>query len=327
LSVARIPVYRASSTIDEGRGAVARRPAVSSMSGSRKLVVFVLLVLFSPGPAFPRPLQIGSTHNDPSGEIKNFYPFAEYLGKQLQSEGIDAGKVVVVPGVRQMADLMKRGKVDLYIDSPFPSVAVSRLSGSKFLLRRWKSEVAEYHALIFARKDSGINQLDDLKGKLIAFEQDFSSTGYFLPKLAFLQKKLRLEEKFQPAGPVSAQEIGYVFSGDDENTLLWVLRNKVSAGAIDNVGYRRKAGKGMESLKIIHETLPIPRHIVSYRADLPLPWVAKIKETLIQMDRSEIGRKVLKDFEKTKKFDELPSSSMAGLLNAGRYIDSEYGVR
>jgi phosphonate transport system substrate-binding protein len=206
-------------------------------------------------------------------------------------------------------------------------VAVSRLAGSKFLLRRWKKGVEEYRALLFVRKDSGITRLEDLKGKVIAFERDFSSTGYFLPKLDLLQKKFKLAAKSQSAGPVSPGEIGYIFSGDEENTLLWVLRNKVAAGAIDNEGYRGQSGKSLKNLRIIHETFPMPRHIVSYRGDLAPELVAKIKEILMRMDRSEAGRKVLKEFEHTKKFDELPASAMAPLLKAGRYIDSEYEIR
>ncbi len=138
------------------------------------IVMLALAFVLAPDAAGARPITVGSIGDEPAAEIKKFSPFARYLAKQLQPAGIDEGKVVVAKDISQMAPFLREGKVDLYIDSPFPTVAVSRISGSKFLLRRWKKGVGEYHSTIFARKDSGISGLEDLKGKLIAFE---SRTG------------------------------------------------------------------------------------------------------------------------------------------------------
>jgi phosphonate transport system substrate-binding protein len=118
-----------------------------------------------------------------------------------------------------------------------------------------------------------------------------------------------------------------VFTYDDENTLVWVLRGKVWAGAMDNQTFQRQTGKDPNALKIIHKTGVVPRQIVSYRTDLPGRLVARIKEILVRMDQSEQGRKVLQGFEKTTKFDELPDQSMAPLLKAGKFIDVELGIQ
>jgi len=148
--------------------------------------------LFLPRLTWAIPIQVGSVSIEPAEEIKKFLPLAAYLAKELQPEGFDQGKVVVAKNILEMAGFLREGKVDLYIDSPFPVSAASRLAGSKFLLRRWKKGVAEYHSVIFAKKDGGINRLEDLKGKIVAFEEPFSSSGYFLPKLLLVQKGLKL---------------------------------------------------------------------------------------------------------------------------------------
>ncbi|MFQ5949817.1 MAG: PhnD/SsuA/transferrin family substrate-binding protein, partial [Nitrospiria bacterium] len=83
----------------------------------------------------------------------------------------------------------------------------------------------------------------------------------------------------------------------------------------------------LNHLKIIHETYSIPRHIVSYRADLPPKLVARIKEILLGMDQSEEGRKALKAFERTTKFDEIPEQSLAPLLRSQDFIDKEFGLK
>ncbi|MBI4489254.1 MAG: phosphate/phosphite/phosphonate ABC transporter substrate-binding protein [Deltaproteobacteria bacterium] len=291
------------------------------------LSFFVLALLLPPLVTWAKPIRIGSISTEPAAEIKRFLPLAGYLATQLQSDGFDQGKVVVARSMPEMAAFLKEGKVDLYIDSPFPALAVSRLSGSKFLLRRWKKGIGEYHSVIFATKESAINRLEDLKGKMIAFEEPFSSSGYFFPKMALMQEGLKLVSKKEASDPIGPGEVGYIFSLEDENTMVWVLRGKVPAGAMDNQNYPKEARGNLNSLKIIYKTSSFPRQIVSYRADLPSKLVARIKEILIKMDQSEDGKKVLQDFERTTKFDELPDQSMAHFLRLQKFIDSELGLK
>lgn len=271
-------------------------------------------------------INIGSISNSPNKEVKKFLPFSSYLGKQLQSDGIDQGKVVVAESIHQMAALMREGKVDLYVDSPFPSIAVSLLSDSKYFLRRWKKGVSEYHTVIFVRKDSNIDRLDGLKGKVIGFEEPFSSSGYFLPKIFMELEELKLVSKKSSFDPVGPDEVGYVFCLEG-NTTSWVFRKKVAAGAMENHCYLKGVGDSIENFKIIYKTSSIPRHIVSYRTDLDKKLVDRIKEILINMDKSEEGRKTLQEFEKTSKFDEIPQEALNFLLKSHKFIKNELGLK
>lgn len=293
----------------------------------RKVCFLFVASLLIPQTISAGPIYIGDVYTQPADAIKRLWPFVSYLAKQLQSEGIDQGKVIVVKTIPEMANLLREGKVDLFIDSPFPAVAVSRLSGSKFLLRRWKKKMADYRGVIFVRKDSGIDRLQDLKGKIIAFEEPFSTSTYFLPKLAMVQKGLYLAPKREAFDPVGSNEVGYVFVGDDPNIMFAVLKGKVSAGALNNKNYLKEARGNLDNLKIIHETFSIPRQIVSYRVDLNPTLVNRIKEILLKMDQSEEGKKTLADFENTTKFDEIPANSMAPILKAGKFIDAEFNIK
>jgi phosphonate transport system substrate-binding protein len=260
-------------------------------------------------------------------EVEKFLPLARYLAKELQAEGIDHGEVIVAGTMPQMATFLREGKVDLYLDSPFPSLAVRRLSGSKFLLRRWKKGLGEYRSLIFVRSENGDRRLEDLKGKIIAFEKPYSSTGYFLPKMAFAQAGLKLVLKQDATDPSGPDEVGYVIAGSDENIMVWVLRGKVSAGVMDHQNYQRYAKGSLNRLAVIYESAAMPRQIVSYRASLPPSLVARIKHILISMEQSEAGRKALQEFEETTRFDELSDQALAPLLRMRPLIDAELGVR
>lgn len=292
----------------------------SSGLGSKWLLVAAVL-LTSPM-AFAASFKLGSISMHPVGETRKFLPLASYLARQLQAEGISREKVVVAESIPAMSSFLQTKQVDLYIDSFFPSIAVSRLSGSKLLLRRWKGEKSEYQSVIFTRKDSGIAKLEDLKGKIIAFEQPFASTGYFLPKIALLEKGLRLTPKREANDPVKSDEVGYTFSRGDSNTILWVSNGTVAAGATDDQKYLTVA-KNLNTFKVIHETVSFPRQIVSYRADLPANLVTKVKEVLLNMHQTEDGRQVLQVFESTTKFEEIPARDMDLATGLRKYVDAE----
>jgi len=288
--------------------------------GKKLLSVAALLLL--PQLACAGSFKLGSISTNPVEESKKFSPLASYLARQLQSEGIDHGKVVVAESIPAMSALLKAQRIDLYIDSLFPSLAVSRLSGSKLLLRRWKRGKSEYQSIIFTRKDSGIARLEDLKGKVIAFEEPFSSSGYFLPKLDLLKKGFRLAPKRQGSEPVKADEVGYIFSHGDTNTLFWVLNGMVAAGAVDDQKYFMFA-RNRDSFRIVHESASFPRQLVSFRADFPTKLLARVKELLLDMHQSEEGEKALRDFESTTKFDEIPVQVIDRMEGLKTYIDAE----
>jgi len=133
--------------------------------------IFLLLavgaLLIAP-PASADSLNIGSISALPVTEIHDFQPFADYLAGELSEDGIDAAKVVIAPGIREMAEMLKNGDVDLFIDSSITALAVNRLAGSQYLLRRWKKGRGQYRSVIFKRQDSAIADLAQLKGKVIA---------------------------------------------------------------------------------------------------------------------------------------------------------------
>ena len=144
-------------------------------------------VVISSGWAQEGVIKVGTITNTPKKEVEKYQPFADYLASHLKDQGIKLGEVVMASSISEMASLLKTGEIDLYVDSPFPVLEIEALSGAKPLLRRWKKGVAEYRSVIFVRKNGGINSLEDLKGKMIAFEDPFSTSGYFLPKATLMQ--------------------------------------------------------------------------------------------------------------------------------------------
>jgi len=118
-----------------------------------------------------------------------------------------------------------------------------------------------------------------------------------------------------------------VFSLDDENTVVQVLRGKVSAGATDDQTYERETQRYPNGFKVIYTTAFFPRHLVSCRADLSPRLASKIKQILLGMNQLPEGRNVLKQFEETTKFDEVPAESITQLKQTRKFVEAELRLR
>ena len=159
--------------------------------------------------------------SEPKSVAEHFRPLVQYVADKLGPAGDIKGSVVVADNTARLIELLEQGQVDFYLESPFPTYLVNRTGKGKLLLRRWKGGMAEYRGVILASKASRITRLEDLRGKMIAFEDPGSTSGYFLPKLLLFEKRFRVTEKPDLSAKVSTAEIGYIFAGSEDEALIW----------------------------------------------------------------------------------------------------------
>jgi len=286
------------------------RPRCVSWRRSFAAIAALLLLC---GAAVARPFVIGSISSSPGAEIETLQPLADYLARGLRDLGTERGRVVVAPGIPEMVERVRSGAIDLFPDSPYPSLAVQRGARTKIILRAWKGGKAEYHSVIVVRNDSPIRTLRDLVGGRIAFESSFSTSGYWVPAGALRAWGLKLRALDSAGAATGRGEVGYLFSQGHDNSLLWVMRAKVDAAALGIHEWEKSGAAGTAGLRILHETPPVPRFLVSVRGDLPETMVAKVREILVSMEHAEEGRRVLQAVWKTTRFDPLPKGTEAAL--------------
>ena len=277
-------------------------------------VVFILALALTgkaaekaPQPLNVKSLTMGLVFQNPREPVPDpLREFVGYVARKLSSTPDIKGTVAVAPTASQLVKLLDEKRVDFFMESPYPTYLINRQGAAVLLLRRWKGGLGEYRSLIFTNKESGISRVEELRGKMIAFEEAGSTSGYFMPKLLLLNKRLTLTEKPGLDAKVAAKEIGYIFAGSDKNILNLVLAKKVAAGAFSNDDYAAVGEKEKSAISILAETASMPRHLVSIRKDMPAPVAKRLKEVLLAMHEDTEGRAILQRTDNTTKFDLLP---------------------
>ena len=282
---------------------------------SRHITILLVAALFATTECRAAQTEIKSTKTIVLGVIfqgtsqpveDHFRPLMQYVARKFSPADKTKGVVIVASSPGQMIKLLEEKRVDFYMESPYPTYLINRLGAAKLLLRAWKGGMAEYRSLIFATKQSGVTEPKELRGRIIAFEDPGSTSGYFLPKLFLLKKGFSLSEQTSLESKISAREIGYIFANTSNDIVNLVLQRKVSAGAFSTDDYAGLEGSNKTLISILAETESVPRHLVSVRKDLPDPIVTRLKSILLTMNQDKEGQQILKKTDNTTKFDSLP---------------------
>ena len=256
-------------------------------------------------------LTLGDISSNPVRKLRRFQPFSKYLAAQLGGVGIEAGDVKIAPDMETMVQMLKSGEVDLYFDSPFPAMEVSELSGATPILRRWKKGVGSYHTVIFSLKDGPVKTVEDLKGRIISFDDPWSTSGYMLPIAHLKELGYPVAEQPSLTSQPASDTVGYFFSTDDDSSIQWVVAGRADAAAIGSSDFDKIPKATRDQLHVVAETESVPRQLVMVAPNLSPEQVDAITEALMAADETEEGKAALEGFEGTAEFDDLPEGSKA----------------
>ncbi|MBI2609832.1 phosphate/phosphite/phosphonate ABC transporter substrate-binding protein [Candidatus Giovannonibacteria bacterium] len=232
--------------------------------------------------------------------------FVRYIASKLGDYGIKEGKFIAVQNPYEASVLLRQGKLDIYVDSPFPAYIVSKLTGSEPIVNRWKRGNEKYHSVIFVKKESAIKTPEDLKGKMVAFEKPDSTSAYFLPKAELIKRGFKLTQKTGPNDPVAPDEIGYYFTNRDLKTVTDVIEEKADASAENEQDFliilKDLEFTKRDDFRFIFQSIDVFRHVFVLRAGMDPKLKEAIIKILVDMDKTPEGQEILNKFKKTKKF-------------------------
>lgn len=251
-------------------------------------------------------LTLGSVNDNIRKHIERFTPLAQYLERELADAGITAVEISVLPDSEAMAEALRQGDVDLYFDSPLVATRVAQMADAVPFLRRWKNGEATYHSVIVVPADSDMQTIDDLRGSVIGFQEPDSTSGYLLPLAMLLDADLLLQHLHQDHEQPAEHAVGYLFTGDDRNTALGLVRGTLDAGATDNQGFESLQTAQPDRFRALARSIEVPRQVVVRSGALDETLASVIADTLRSMEESAEGVQVMASFHDTTHFDDFP---------------------
>lgn len=256
-------------------------------------------------------LVIGVIGDNVSKKTKRYAPLVQYLKAQLSDAGVKNVRTHIWPTSDEIADALKNGEAHLFIDSPLVAAKIAKQSDAKPVLRRWKKGIAEYRSVILVPTSSAVQTVADLKGKRIAFQERDSTSGFMLPADSILASGLSMVEKQRPQDPYDSDKVNYYFTGSDRHTATWLAKGWVEAAGTDGETFSKMEAARPGEFKVIAKSIVVPRNAVLLSKHISDDVTKAITAALIGMDQNDEGRKILKGFKKTKKFDDFPDGAKA----------------
>lgn len=266
-------------------------------------------------------LVLGSVSHDVRKQVERLTPLSNYLEHHLADHGITAVEISVLPSSYAMVHAMRDGEVDLFFDSPLVAGRVARLADAVPFLRRWKEGVGEYHSMLIVPTDSAVQSVADLEDATIGFENKDSTSGFLLPARMIRNAGLPLIDLDSTQDQPPVGSVGYVFTGDDRNSVYLLARGHIAAAATDPRGMQWLEEAQPGAFRVIARSITVPRNIVVRRGDMDEALVARMSDILTAMNTSYQGAAALTAFANTTAFDAFPDGVEATFEPINRALD------
>lgn len=227
---------------------------------------------------------------NPQEMLRIYTPFADYLSKEI---GI---KVKFTPVVDYAATVegLAANRLEMVWYGGLTSVqAAKQAKGARRIIMR--KEDAQFKSHFITRKDTGIKELKDLKGKTFAFGSVSSTSGHLMPRFFLLKAGINPEKDFSK----------FSFSGAHDATAAWVEAGQVAAGALNFLVWDKLVeSKKIDTSKVMifWTTPPYVDYVWTVRAGVDKATVGKITKAFLKLDYNKAADKKLLDLHRTKGY-------------------------
>ena len=268
--------------------------------------VLFLMACSSPAPsAAPTTLRLSMIPTtDPGKMARDSESLIKYLERQLNAK-ID---MTVPTNYAAVVEAVANDQVDIAHFGGFTYVQASQRAGATPLVQRDRDQ--NFHSYFITQPDSGINSLNDLKGRTFAFGDVNSTSGRLMPQY------------YMKESGVDAEVISKaIFTGAHDATALAVANKKVDAGALDETVYDRMMQEGKldaGQVKIFYTTPAFVDYVWAARKGLDAGIAKKFTDAFLNLKSSDPEQKSILDFLSAEKYVVAQDSNWERLRQAGR---------
>jgi len=241
---------------------------------------------------------------------KRYQPLADYLSEKT---GVRIELRVLSRYGNIIQNFVSKGLDGAFFGSFTAALAHRKLGVEAVARPEYPDGSSTYHGLLFVRKDSGIRNGNDMKGKRFAFVDKATTAGWLLPLYYFKTQGIRdyrswLKESY--------------FAGTHEGAIYDVLERNADIGAAKNTVFEalaREDPRISEDLLILARSPDVPENGLCVRKTLDEPLKRKLRETLLGLDTTREGKRILKKFG-ARRFIQTSENDYAVVFEYAREI-------
>lgn len=204
-----------------------------------------------------------------------FKPLAEYLTKETGEKV----SIIVPKDFDTYKEAVRTGQIDIGFSNPLVYVQLKAQTNLDVLaLSSEQKAGTKFRGIIIARKDSGINTVNDLKGKRLVFVEKDSAAGYIFQMLYLKKTGFDIKKDF----------ITLPFAMKHDNVTMAVINKTADAGGIREDDLEKMKNRvELSEIKIVAYTEYFPNWPMYASPRLNKNTAKKIKEALLKLKPNE----------------------------------------
>jgi phosphonate transport system substrate-binding protein len=215
----------------------------------------------------------------PSQKPTDLLAAGEEFGQRLGRLVGTPVRVTVASDYAAVVEALRNRTADLAFVHPGGYVLASREAKATIVAKNVWHGKSTFTSRIFVRKDGGVRQLEDLRGKTIAFVDPTSSSGYIYPMALLIQRGL-----VKNRDPKTFfREV--VFAGAHDAVMRALLNGHVDAIASFDLAREQylKDPAERERIVFVAETPPIPEAGIAARDGLDPETFGRVRSALLSI--------------------------------------------
>jgi phosphonate transport system substrate-binding protein len=188
-------------------------------------------------------------------------------------------------------EAMRGGKADLaFVDPLAFMMAHEQIGARPLLLEIYASGKPTYHSSIWVRKDSGIKELADLRGKTIAFADQVDMSGHLMPRDTFVRAGLLSPKRIE--GEFFKQ---VYFAGGDEQAMRAMFNGFTDAAGVSQYSLGLLRPEERDRVMPLANSIESPAHLLMARPGVGDEQVQRIKQVLLSLNKTNAADKAMLD--------------------------------
>jgi phosphonate transport system substrate-binding protein len=285
------------------------------------ILIYLLLAFWiTPGfvSAAERPIRFGLTAVVVTENLRFLDQWSDYLASKMDREV----ELVLRRSYREIMDLLNSGAIDFAWICGFPYVQKREPESVQLLTVPVYRGAPRYHSYIIVPRNSPYKHFSDLEGKVFAFSDPDSNSGFLYPLALMAAQDVRHETYFRQT----------FFTFNHAETVQAVSEQFADGGAVDSYIWEYLASfrpEMTEKTRIIEKSPSFGFPPIVARAGMDPAMAKSMKTTLENMNHDAAGSALLSQL-KLDGFGDYPDSlfnEIRAMANRVQVDDANFQVQ